>query len=463
MKIRLYILLLIASLFFFGIEGAKLYVLMITWACMMGFCLCDIEKRLTLFSFDLAIFTFLLTRLIIPMFYSNEYTESSLLYTMTFTDKAYDFMSTAIFISLIASFVGFVRVKQPCYSGTRIDRDSRSVKRVRKITRKLVFFTSFFFMLNILDKILYVGQNGYESLYLSFESRLPSICIKFINIYTLVFYIFLATLPSKEEAKKPIQIFISLGVLSLFTGARGDFILNIILIVVYLFLRNQISPDDLWIGKRGKMILMIGAPSICVLMFVIMLIRGGSNTDGYDVMSLFVDFFFQQGSSMQVLGLTFDAQNNIPPDKFYSFGTLIDNYYNNFLFHLLGIAKSYKSNTPEYAIYGHSLANYLTYTYQPERFLNGGGMGSSYIAEVWNDFGYIGLFVWSYLYGTILGKFYQWARKNMWYLGLSFYMLVGIVFSPRASAIDFIADILSPTNILVIFLIYQYGKRNVAK
>lgn len=429
------------------------------WLVIMTYCLIDIEKRLTLFAFVLAIFTFLLSRLIIPLFYTNAYIESAIDNSMEFSDAAYDFIYNALIIALITSYVGFKSVsRNSLFQINQSYYQSRTNNRIRKITKYLVYFTYTFCVINVLGKVYFVAQNGYEALFLEYVNILPPFLIKFVNIYTLVFYLFLATLPSKAEAKWPIILFIALGVVSLLTGQRGGFILNCILIVVYMFLRNQMTPNDLWIGRRGKTALIISVPLLCAFMFIIMLVRGGNAANSYDTSSLVIDFFFQQGTSLQVVGLTYDAQSVIPSGKFYTFGTIIDNFNDNFIFNLLGIAKSYRAQTPEFAINGHSLANYLTYTFETQRFLNGGGMGSSYVAEVWNDFGYLGLGLWSFMYGCILGKFYKWARMNYWFFGISFYMLMGIVFSPRAGAIDFIADILSPTNLLVMFIIYQYGR-----
>lgn len=457
-----YIVLAIFAGAYFIMPESRLMLVFVTWIYMMAFCLMDIEKRLTLFAFDLAMFTFLLTRLIIPLFYENEYTINALFYTMSFSDAAYEFINNAIFISLITSFIGFNVVRDTGFYGISFNSENDYTNRIRKLAKKAVYFCAFFTFLTIVEKIYYVGANGYEELYLSYQSHFPSIFKKFVNVYTLVFYLFLGTLPAKKEAIPIIIVYIALGALSLLTGARSEFVLNCILVITYMFLRNKFSPDDFWIDRKGKIALLVTVPAICALMFLVMLLRGGRTSEGYGIASMFVDFFFQQGSSMQVVGLTYDAQSQIPDGKFYSFGALIDNFNHNFIFELFGIAKVYRSQTAEYAIYGHSLANYLTYTFQTQRFLNGGGMGSSYIAEVWNDFGYVGLGIWSWMYGHILAKFYVWAQKSMWYLALAFFMLVGIVYSPRGGAIDFIADITSPTNLLVMLFFHLYGKRKIS-
>ena len=42
----------------------------------------------------------------------------------------------------------------------------------------------------------------------------------------------------------------------------------------------------------------------------------------------------------------------------------------------------------------------------------GGGLGSSYIAEAWKDFGYLGVIIFSYIYGLILALIPQWCHKG---------------------------------------------------
>ena len=41
---------------------------------------------------------------------------------------------------------------------------------------------------------------------------------------------------------------------------------------------------------------------------------------------------------------------------------------------------------------------------------------------------------------------------------LAFYMVNAIIYAPRAGACDFISDILSPTYLLLMLLIYNYSK-----
>ena len=48
----------------------------------------------------------------------------------------------------------------------------------------------------------------------------------------------------------------------------------------------------------------------------------------------------------------------------------------------------------------------------PQRFLGGGGLGSSYIAEAWVDFGYVGIIVVNFVFGILLSQLHKWFRQD---------------------------------------------------
>lgn len=453
------ILLLASLLFLVFVPGLRLYLMIIIWVILFCGSLKQASANMPLIAFLIAIFTFLMSRLTIPIFYKNDYISDSLDNMITFKDSTLDVVYCLLVVSMVSVCVGYYNNKNNAKIKLQFDPQNATILRIRKASRWLFYFSSMFFFLQLFEKALFVWRNGYMDFYLSYEKMLPGIFYRFALFFQLSFYIYMATLPSKEEVKRIAIFYIFAYFLSLLTGARGEFILAVMFVIIYYVIRHYMRPDECWVTKKSFIFAAVAFPTICALMFVIMLIRGESELENNAFLLLLVDFFYSQGSSIQVVGLTVENQASIPPDKFYSFGQIIDNFNNNFIFHLLGIAKEYRSNSDEMAVYGHSLANYLTYTYQYKRFSQGGGLGSSYVAEVWNDFGYIGLAIWSYLYGKILAYIYKLIGKNVWLTALSFFMMMSIIYAPRASAIAFIADILSPTYLLALFFIYQYSKR----
>lgn len=456
-KHNFFIFLLICSfVVYLALPNLQMPILLFCWATMLVVLFQNIAYNIPIISFLIAIFTFLLSRLVIPIAYSNRYILEASENTMTFKYETYQFISTSIFVSIIAAFLGYCCVGQKQLEKQVFNNMTPYVRKVRQLSKDLYYITLIFELIVLFENIFFVWKYGYLELFLKTERMLPAYIYKIASINILLFYIFLATLPEKKSAQKIIYIYLIYSFLTLFVGARTDFIINVMFLIIYYYIRNTLHKDEIWMTKRNKIVIAIVVPFILILMFMVMLIRG-NNEIGNVSSSFIVNFLYQQGSSVQVLGLV--RETNIPNDKLYSFGMLIDKYYDNFFFHLLGIAKHYDNQTMEMAIHGHLLSNYLTYTYQTDRFLRGGGMGSCYIAEVWNDFGYIGLFIWSFIYGVILKKIYSWCGRNIWGTALAFIMIMKIIYSPRSYAISFIADLISPTYFFTMLFIHIYAKK----
>lgn len=453
--------------FFAAISGFSLllfpeyavHISFVFWISIMSYCFSNIEERILLMFFSFTIFVFCMTQIVIPEYYTNDYIQYSQRVTNSFSHNTYNFIAISCFLSMVSSLIGFNSVKKSIYGNylLNIDIDSYKVKRIRKLAKWLHLSSSLLVVYSIYSRFSYVAANGYMDSFANYNNNLPEILNKFASTNKLCLYLYLASLPSKKEAKPILLVFLLISVFSLLTGSRTGFIMSLITILVYLTLRNRIDPNNPWLTRKSKIVVVLLLPFIAAFMFLVMLIRGDSSTDDIGFFDMVVNSIYQQGSIIDVLGTAYENAENIPY-RFWSFGRIIDSYGNNFIFQLLGIGQEFKSNTAEIALNGHSLGSYLTYTYQTERFLLGGGMGSSFIAESWLDFGYIGVVGFSFIYGIILSKFFIWARKNIWICALAFYMVNAIIYAPRAGASDFISDILSPTYLLLLACVYLYAK-----
>ena len=429
------------------------------WVALMFYCMLNIEKRVLLMLFAFTVFVFCMTRIVIPEYYINDFIQDSQLYSMSFSQDVHNFVARACFLSLVGALVGFNLVSANINSDYRlnIDPNSYQITQIRKISKYLYLLSVILVVYSIYTRFSFVAAYGYMDSYIDYSNSLPTVLSKFASTNALCFYLFLVTLPSKKEAKPILIVFMLVAVFSLLTGARTGFIMSLITLLVYLLLRNRIDPYDPWLTRKVKIAILFSLPFITALMFIVMLMRGESSVSNISFVDMVINSIYQQGSILEVLGVSYENADRIPY-RIWSFGRVIDSYDNNFLFQILGIGQAFKANTVDFAINGHSLANYLTYTYQTQRYLAGGGMGSSFIAESWLDFGYLGVVGFSVVYGVILSKFFVWARKNVWIFAISFYMVNAIIYVPRAGAADFVSDILSPTYLLLLIGIYFYTK-----
>lgn len=463
-KFYTYFLLIILLGLYIALPGWQAIITLMIWSVVVGYCLLHIKERMLLLFFQLTLFTFLMTRMVLPDIFSTTYIEQDEDGAIRmFSFETLRFIYTTLIISIIGSFVGFTII--PDVVGKHIshyDTDNQYITTIRRTSKIFYYITSFFYLILILEKSIFVFRYGYFELYTDFVSRMPGIVHKFASLYLPIFYLYLASFPVKKEARMPIILFIIMGVISLGTGSRTTFMLSAISILIYYLLRNILSPDAPWLTKKGVIATVIAIPIILIAMFVIAFIRIESDFDNASLFELFVNFFYQQGSSARVIGLTYDLQKTLDDGRTFTFGYMIDNFNKNIIFKILGIAKEYKSQTPEMAMYGHSLANTITYIDNPDGFLGGYGYGSSYIAEVWHDFGYVGLFLWNIMYGVIFSKFYYWIQKGIWPTTFCLIMIPNIIYAPRGQASAFLYFFISITILLSFYFIHLIGK-NYAK
>lgn len=432
-----------------------LWTVLGVWVIGLLYSFKKINERIILFAFYLTFFNFLLGRLaseLISTALIDEQTNE-----FTFAESTRIMMYTNLFLSLVSVNISYIIFEHKIKGKLTINPNSFKTKKIREISKILVYCTIVFLFLKAMDATIFVLRHGYMAYYLNFQKSMPEIVYWGADVFDIVFYIFLATLPAKKECKPIFIIYLSITAIYLVMGQRNGFMIPFLFIVIYLFLRNNIDGPNTWIGHRGKLILALGIPFLLGLMYAIIFIRNDSKIRNTNSLYLFANYFYQQGGSVEIIGLADQIDGHTPPGQMYSLGNVIRRWQSSLPMRIMGLYKSYKSQSPEMAQHGHSLGSYLTNKYQPNRYRNGGNMATCYIAEVWLDFGFIGVIICNLIYGFILSRIMSWCRKNVWITAISFVMMMCILYAPRAGASAFIADIMSPTYLLVAFGIYLYS------
>lgn len=113
--------------------------------------------------------------------------------------------------------------------------------------------------------------------------------------------------------------------------------------------------------------------------------------------------------SINVIKRYIEYGANLPKGKLYFIGSTLSVLARSPIGRILNIAV-YGGNTVENAMNGFSFAHALSYLVMGKQYLNGNGMGSSYIAEIMYSFGYMGVFIANIFYGVFLRKFLNLKR-----------------------------------------------------
>lgn len=420
------------------------------WLDLFIYALENLKSRGALFAFLISFFTFLIGRELFERLgiHSIQY---------EFSNNINLFAERLLLISLICVAIGYVFFGKISFKKTRLNKPKMDVKKIQVIQQvsNILFFATYLFLLmQIIDVILYVFQNGYLAFYYEHTSRLPYIIRKMGDMCIVSFWVYLATMPTKKKAKIPIYLYVIYLLTSLGTGGRYTCIAGLLTLFVYMFFRNnKTDTNEKWIEKRKFLIVIVLVPFFLVFMEAIKSLRVGQPISIDIIKNGFTNFFYSQGVSINVIKRGEIYKHLLPQGKFYVFGSTIDFLQGNILSRFLGITH-YSQNSIEHALYGNSFAHALSYVTMGSYYLKGHGLGSCYIAEAYHDFGYVGVTICNILYGFFFSKLMRYDKKSIWQFAVSLILLNSFMLAPRGSADGFIATMIDMTTWGTVLIIY---------
>lgn len=426
----------------------------------IGLCFCflhniifsfrNIKSRILFFIFNITWFTFLLSRPLIGMFRHIAWWN-----TASQGEENIRFAFLVMFISIICLYLGAIaaeythkRLKKPNVMLERKLADGQYLKVIiRRISLTVFLISAFFFFSVEIEKLLFMRGKSYIEYYSEFQSQLPGMVHTVASFMKYSLCIFLATFPSKKVCFIPLFIFECSAIPELLIGVRNPIVLNSIFIFCYYFIRDKVITDkEKWIGKIETAISIIAIPCMMFLMSIWSYIRNDMKLVSFNPIKLILDFFYGQGVTFDVLAIGYGWQLGLPQreTRNYTFGGMID-----YIVHgRIGQAVFGTSGLPEgnnitNAIESNSLAHHLSYVYSKNSYLEGNGLGTSYLLEGYLDFGYIGVFLINIVLGFILVYFLFWFKNNVLINTIILLSMSSIFFVPRAETTGWLTFIVT--------------------
>lgn len=373
-------------------------------------------------------------------------------------------------IALLAADVFYNKVSRtvaPYY-----DHDSKETPifvttNTARILSFLVFCVMFVpSIFGLISMAIYSRLNGYISLYTSYPG-LPTLVVRAQQILELSFFIFLATNPKKKFSIHIILVYIIYSLVSLVIGQRANFVTTILTIVFYVLYRNflESEPAKKWITKK-----VLAASVVLVPIGLSFLLYWGSlrENPGFNLsigdffvsfQTSLTNFFFEQGYSSNIISYAQQFADRLPKTNLnYSFGRVIEFMKHNFISNIFFDFPVYKGNSLGAALHNNSFAHTITYLVRPRDYFNGFGSGTSYIAELYIDFKWLGIFVYNFLLGLMFAIFQKVKVWNPYVFGLFMFVLKDILLLPRMSASDWIVKGFNFTIILIMVILMTLNK-----
>lgn len=417
------------------------------------FLLSDLKKHIVYGMFLVAFFTFLLGGVVCEYLfgYQSNY---------KFSDTVLCHTYISLYIALLALDLGYhFFLKIIKNDQVNISKNKTDPKRfiIQKISKIMFFITYIPWITATIETVIYVQQRGYISYYTDYHSSLPYVFIQIANMSAICFYIFIATFPEFKSYRVPQYLYLFQAILGLFTGKRTNIIIPIMIIIIYRMLREREERTGQWFHKKMIYMLIIITPLILSFMYTYRYSRVDAEQENSSFTQTITGFFEDTGFSVNVISFEKIYEDNLP-EKNYSFGSVIDYARENVVTQIFFDFPAYSGQTYESAVYRHNFAHTITYVDSPSYYLSGHGYGSSYIAEAYHDFGYLGIILFSLIYSCFFAFFSKTQNMGILFTTLSFIALRAILIAPRGAASQFLADLINVHSWLVIILIFGFAK-----
>lgn len=421
----------------------------------------NISKNIVFVVFQVTFFLFMIAGPLLDAFDGVDFFRSFAPSVVTQTYICYWLAAFAMWCYLVYRLHGRKKLAIRKRASIEKSKHPYDLRRIRSYSRFLFYICITAYLAVTVDKILFRQVSTLQEYYANYNtsSNLPGVVVKVADCHLIALCIFLATKPTKKEAKLPLLVFLSASALTIIYGVRNVVLLNAMLIFIYFILRNG-DGEEVWLHKKAVVIGIIVSPVAIVLLQAFDAFRRSIAFNIFDIKQLFSfslvkEFFVSQSVSSYLLpnAITHMSQLGGQPVP-YTIGTLYTYLRQNMIVRFFTGASAFGSNSIESAMSSGNLGARLAFYMYRETFLTGTGMGGSFVADLFVDFSYVGVFL-----GTLLAcVFVSWlsnsARGNTspYFLAFSLVAIRWICYMPRDSYFAWAMQAFSFMNILFVLM-----------
>lgn len=431
------------------------YMLMITlmvWLLLVTITVRDLKNNVASFCFLISIFVFLLGREVcfnylgVPVYY-------------IFLTKENDFAFACLIISMVGLLVGnSISIKKENEDIISVDYTSTYISCLKEVSKYACIICFIFQFISIFLQIAYVRRVGYISSYSedSGGAGVPAV-ISYVGAFLpIALFIYLTSKPAKKEAMIALFMYEVYAFFTLLSGKRFPFVAINMLILVYMTIRNR--DEGGWISKKVVFLIVGSLPMMLVFLAAYDSVRIGQSFSFTSITDSIISFFDNQGGSINVIKRVRYYDEELSDLKYCSFNGTRTLLFENLVTRKLFDLKIYSGNSIEYALKGHSLAHRLSYYNFGLEYLKGRGVGSCYIAELYHDFGYLGVFVGSVVYGRLFRAINYMKFSHPVKDGLLLAMLYYILLAPRGGFDSFVNNVFGLYTLLGLVVILYFTR-----
>lgn len=371
-----------------------------------------------------------------------------------------------MFTSVLGIIVGkYLKMSQKSYFkksnkiSSDLDRKLKYLKNINvKFAVKIGFFISFssYLIVKIIEFMNMYGKSYLEYYLGTSQSNIPWIVI-FLSSLSLFFMSFyLAYTKDKKSVILVLLLYVGSTIPTLLIGQRNPFILSILFAISMIYLKNE-KEWKIKINTK-KISLLIGFLGIfsILLMSFVSNSRNNESKNG-SIINTGYNFIYDQGTTFETLciGISHKKTLRTAENNNYTFSAIIDYFkYGKIGNILLNTEPLPGGNNVQRVCLSNDLAHKLSYIALKDNYLNGAGIGTTYVLETYIDFGLVGVFLINCFYSFYCSLLYAKFGKNLLLDVIFVYSLTKIYFIGRDNAIIPFSGMVTLHFIFVVILIY---------
>lgn len=432
--------------------GMIVWALIIQVLMLVRLCMKEFHRKIALAFFYICMFTFLTGGIIIDYFQQNEE------WLLTFTKEEYICACNALYISYLFLWIGYqwYGIRKLHFADCCLSRQVKQLFCDKNINIKWVQDISFYLLIAStvcmaffnMEKLRYAMANGYMSLYTDYTGSAWASRIEFVC--QVSFFAGLASKPSKKRLYGISMLGLINPVIEFMQGTRGHFVTKILFLALYLYSYDDIKNKNLskiQYRKKFQKLLAAGAAA-CIAGLPILTVYGVTRSGGIyagpsGILGKVIDFFDQQGFSFSLIGYAVRYKGQLP-NQFYSMGAFIDQFF----------TKGEFQGLEDYALHAHSFGSIITYKAAKSAYFNGYGMGSSYIAELYYDFGYLGVAAVNLPVGAFMKRMTDWKKYSVLGKTVCFFLYNYFLGMPRGAFAHPFQRLIATTTLFTFLFIF---------
>lgn len=422
--------------------------LFLLWINMIIYAGRDLKARGMLFAFCVSFFSFLMGRHLLS-YYLN--------YEVEFFDKLVNrhaelcLLLSLISVSLSYTFFSIRKRKEHVQQFL----PNMYTEIVQRYSFRLFWIALLFSIIYAVFIAMLVATLGYLGSYTAEGSVLMrgNIILVMLNrieqALPVILCCYLATFPDRKSCNKVCGCYFVYLILTLLGGQRGPFVLGILFLMIYYFYRNGVD-GEIWVKRRWIKMGFISLPLLLTFLGIFSQMRVGEKVEFKNMGDSIVKFVYNNGVSINVIKRAYELDDVLRSDRYYSMHFLHEG-----LFGLVFGSGGGSGNNVDKATEGYSLAHALPYLMFREKYLEGRGTGTSYIAELYHDFGYGGVVLGSLFYGFLLASLAKFDRNRPFMTSVKLLIITRLLWAPRGGFTEFITVLSLPATIFVYVIIFM--------